>query len=334
MRLPCATLATLLAASVWQAAPAAGTLAPTLTRLSNVRSSYPHPSPDGTQVVFQSDRTGRWEVFVVGSDGKGLRQLTAGPGDQMTPKWSPDGKTIAFVSAPAVGEPGDVYLMAADGSGLRRLTDDPADDGHPAWFPDGTRIAFNSTRVTPDPSLPPAQQWHEVFSVDLEGGDVRQHTRCRTVCTYPAVSPDGRRVAYRKIVDGPALQWDFTPSQRNSEVFVAALDGSEERNLSNSGAYDGWPVWWPDGSAVVFASNRSGPARVASLWRAALADAAVTPLLPAHGDWGLAQPALSADARRLYVYLDHETLGGETGDVVVFALPPASDGAPVSEAAP
>ena len=328
MRLQRATAATVLVAA--QALAVSAAPAAALTRLSAVSSSYPHPSPDGTQVVFESDRTGRSEIFVVGADGNGLRQLTDGPGQQFTPKWSPDGRHIVYVSTPAAGEPGDLYVMAADGTGQRRLTDHPGDEGHPHWFPDGSRIVFNSNRTTPDPTLPFSRQWHEVFSVALDGSDVRQHTYCRTVCTYPSVSPDGRSIAYRKVLDGPALQWDFTPSERNSEVFVAALDGSGERNLSNSGAYDGWPVWWPDGRSLVFVSNRTGPAVTGSLWRADLASGAVSLLAPAQGDWGLTQPAVSTDGKRLYVYFDHETLGGETGDVVwldTASLPPPAPAA-------
>ena len=296
------------------AAATAGAAAP--QRLTPVQSSYPHPSPDGSKVVFQSNRTGSWQIFVVGTDGTGLRQLTDLPGDNQTPKWSPDGTRIVFAASTGEG-PSDILVMNADGSGVRRLVDHPADDGHPHWFPDGTRVVFNSSRTTPDPTAEWGQQWHEVFSVALDGSDVRQHTRCRAVCTYPSVSPDGRWLAFRKTVVAPGLQWDLTPAERNSEVFVVGLDGSGERNLSRSGAFDGWPAWPPDGRSVTFASNRTGPARVASLWSADLASGEVRQLARGEGDWGLVQPAWSADGTRVFAYMDHETIGGETGDVVV-----------------
>ena len=292
---------------------------PALRWLAGVRSSYPHPSPDGSRVVFQSDRTGRWEIFVAGVGGTGLRQLTDRPGDNVTPKWSPDGTRIVFAASPE-GQ-SDVFVMSADGSAVRRLTDHPGDDSHPQWFPDGSRIVFNSSRTTPDPAADWARQWHEVFSMAPDGGDLRQHTRCRSVCTYPAVSPDGRRLAFRKVVDGPGLQWDLTPGERNSEVFVAALDGSDERNLSRNGAFDGWPAWRPDGAAVVFASNRTGPALVASLWIAELTATEARPFLQARGDWGFVQPAFTRDGKQVFVYSDNESLGSEIGSVVVVELP-------------
>ena len=95
---------------------------------------------------------------------------------------------------------------------------------------------------------------------------IRRHTNCRSVCTYPSYSPDGTRIAYRKVVDAPGFQWDLTSALRNSEVFVADIDGNNERNVSNSAAFDGWPVFTPDGAGVVFSSNRAGPARVGH-WR-------------------------------------------------------------------
>jgi Tol biopolymer transport system component len=103
--------------------------------------------------------------------------------------------------------------------------------------------------------------------VNIDGNDLRQHTNCRTVCTYPSFSPAGTRLAYRKIVDTPSFAWDFTPGMRNSEVVVADADGSHEVNVSNNAAFDGWPAWSPDGTRIAFASNRAGPASVGQLYR-------------------------------------------------------------------
>ena len=56
-----------------------------------------------------------------------------------------------------------------------------------------------------------------------------------------------KRITYRKVIDGPAFQWDLSAIGRNSEVFVADADGSNEVNASKDAAFDGWPVWSPDG---------------------------------------------------------------------------------------
>lgn len=289
---------------------------PDPVRLTNIINSYPNPSPDGKRIVFQSNRTGRYELYVMQADGGGVTQITDRPGDNVTPVWSPDGNTIAFAAND--GDNSDIYLVNADGSNLVRLTTHPGDDSHPHWSADGGRIIFNSPRTTPDLSVDWLDQWHEVFSMKPDGSDLRQHTHQQTVCTYPSFSPDGKRILYRKITDTPGFAWDLSGRPRNSEVFAASIDGSDEVNLSNSAAFDGWPAWSPDGLRVVFASNRAGPANVGHLY---VVNADGTGLSRVtHGSWSYAQPAWSADGRRLFAYQNQETPAYEFGDVVVIEL--------------
>jgi len=118
-------------------------------RLTNVKDAYPMASPDLTRVLFQSDRTGDWEIYVVRADGTQLVRLTNSAGPDVTPVWSPDGKRIVFAYERDAGD-SEIYVMNADGSGQRRLTRQPGDDSHPHWSPDGSSIVFNSARATPD----------------------------------------------------------------------------------------------------------------------------------------------------------------------------------------
>ncbi len=64
--------------------------------LSNASDIHPRWSPDGKRLAFSSNRTGRYEIWVVAADGSGLLQLTDGPGDKTWPVWSPDGTSILF----------------------------------------------------------------------------------------------------------------------------------------------------------------------------------------------------------------------------------------------
>jgi Tol biopolymer transport system component len=286
-------------------------------RLTNIINSYPSPSPDGQRVVFQSNRTGRYEIYVMNIDGSGTEQLTDRAGDNVTAAWSPDGQRIAFAAND--GDNSDIYLMNADGGDIVRLTEHPGDDSHPHWSGDGSRIIFNSPRTTPDLSVGWLEQWHEVFSMKHDGSDLRQHTENKAVCTYPSFSPDGTRIVYRKITNTPGFSWNLSSSVRNSEVFVADADGGNEVNLSNSAAFDGWPVWSPDGRRVVFASNRAGPANVGHLYVINADGSGLQQIT--RGSWSYVQPAWSGDGARIFAYQNQETADFEFGDVVIIEAP-------------
>lgn len=289
-----------------------GAAADNVTRLTNVVNSYPHPSPDGTRVVFQSNRTGTQQVWMMDADGTNLAQITHEESGAETPKWSPDGRSILY--ATYVGEDNnDLFLVDADGTNRRQLTDGPGYDGHPSWSSDGMRIIFNSDRTTPTPGLGWSDRWHEIFSISASGDDLRQHTHLRSICTYPSFSPDQQRIAYRKVTQSAGMAWDLTLIERNSEIFVAESDGSNERNLSDSAAFDGWPAWSPDGEFIVFSSNRAGPANTGQLYLVRADGSGLRQVT--FGPWSHAQPAWSADGLALFAYQHQETSEYEFGDV-------------------
>src|SRR5262249_25207385 len=183
-------------------------------RLTNVADSYPMLSPDGSKILFESNRTGAAEIYVMNADGKNIVQLTHNKASNHCPIWSPDGSKILFASGR--DDESDIYVINADGSGQKRLTNQPGDDSHPHWSPDGKRIIFNSARTTPDLKADWSKQFHEVFTMKTDGSDVKQITSAKTVSTYPSFSPDGKRICFRRVVDEPGYQWDLTLSPRNS----------------------------------------------------------------------------------------------------------------------
>jgi Tol biopolymer transport system component len=103
----------------------------------------PNFSPDGTKLAFVRDGA----IYIIGTDGKGLREVTRASLDAARPRWSPDGSTLLFgnpdTASPAVGQ--NVYVVNADGTELHQLTNEtePNSAGAPAWAPDGTMIVFN-----------------------------------------------------------------------------------------------------------------------------------------------------------------------------------------------
>ena len=296
-----------------QETPAALRLTP--KRLTNITDSYPMLSPDGSKIVFESNRSGSAEIYVINTGGKGLVQLTSNKASNHSPIWSPDGTKILFASEG--DHQWDVYLMNADGSEQKRLTNQAGDDGHPHWSPDGKRVIFNSARTTPDLKAEWSKQFHEVFAMNADGSDVKQITNAKTVSTYPSFSPDGKRVCFRRVVDAPGYQWDLTSSPRNSEVFVMNADGTDAINLTKNGAFDGWPMWSPDGKKILFSSNRAGPANIGQLYVINPDGSGLQRITDGPGSF--VQPSWSRDGKKIFAHQHWET--EEFGNLVEFDVP-------------
>jgi Tol biopolymer transport system component len=291
---------------------------PSGTMLSQVRDSYPHLSPDGSRIVFQSNRTGSNQIWLMNQDGSGVTQLTNLPdAGAETPVWSPDGEHIAFAVYLAEGN-NDVFVMKSNGSDHRQVTFGPGYDGHPHWSFDGERIVFNSDRDTPDHGAPWNERWHDIWSVRVDGTEVIKHTDCRSVCTYGSFSPNGKAILYRKVDIETGLDWALEVTEKNSEIYVANRDGSGARKLASHPAFDGWPLWSPDGQWVVFASNRAGPALTGQLWFVKPDGEGLHQFTA--GDWGHAQPSFSAVGDQVLAYRFQEFPNWEYGGVVLLPI--------------
>lgn len=107
----------------------------------NGEDTSPAWSPDGTRIVFESERDGGREIWVMNSDGSGAIRLTSSDFGSRQPAWSPDGSKIAF--SRAVSSSGSaIFVMNADGSNVTRVTGELDVAAEPAWSPDGRKIAF------------------------------------------------------------------------------------------------------------------------------------------------------------------------------------------------
>ena len=199
----------------------------------------PQISPDGSRVVFVrvtvEEKENRYEaaLFAVATGNPDTpRRLTSGMRDT-SPRWSPDGKQIAFVRSVDKGghpQPGQIFLLRADGGDARALTDQPNGASEPSWSPDGRHIAFSS-ETGPD----------EARTSD------KDHKSDVKVITRAEYRSNGKP--------------DFLDSTRHTHVFTLDMSNGATNKPRPAQLTDGefdeqGTVWAPDGSKIYFTSDR------------------------------------------------------------------------------
>jgi Tol biopolymer transport system component len=204
---------------------------------SAATEEYPAFSADGALIAFgRRPRVGTGDIYVVKANGKGLRRITRGGGDETDPTWAPDGLHLAYTG---LGDDDEIYSVGADGRGAVDLTDNPDSDLDPAWSPDGTKIAFASNRDDP------TGEAYEIYVMDADGSNQVRLTHTPGDDGEPSWSPDGTHIAF---VTGPGDRAD---------IAVMDADGSNLTTITHNGrSFE--PAWSPDGTKIAFSSLVSG----------------------------------------------------------------------------
>ena len=167
---------------------------------NSYRDAGPSWSPDSAKIVFSGDPGGdsRDQIFVMDNDGANMRQLS-GSGDNLYPKWSPDGNQIVLrYKAGPRDRPGIGVLGASSHFGVPRwLMNPPAGDNHPDWSPDGDKIVFESYRdseFTRADTSAERRQGYEIYVVDRSGHNVTRLTNNDRYDGRPVWAPRKRGV--------------------------------------------------------------------------------------------------------------------------------------------
>ena len=187
--------------NIWRLqTPAPGapaSVVPAVAIASTRKDAIPQLSPDGQRIAFVSDRSGESEVWVADASGNNAVQLTSLAANPGFPRWSPDGRTIAFHCNSEDHPFGAVYLVSAEGGRTRRLTSNRSTDVFPSFSRDGRWIYFSSARTgTPT-----------IWRIPASGGEAVQMT------TVPALlaieSTDGSSLYFveSRTLETPGTLW-------------------------------------------------------------------------------------------------------------------------------
>ncbi|HYP25344.1 MAG TPA: hypothetical protein VE262_01385 [Blastocatellia bacterium] len=234
-------------------------------------------SSDGKKLIFQSTRDGRGcdQIYVMNADGSGQKMVSTGKGRTTCSYYLRGGNRILYSSTHLAGpdcpaKPDfsqgyvwalyptfDIFTAAADGSDVRRLTDARGYDAEATISPDGRNIVFTSTRSGD----------LDIYTMDIDGRNVKRLTTEVGYDGGPFFSADSKWIVYRayhpktekEVADYTRLLKQDLIRPSKLDIWVMRADGSEKRRVTDNGAANFAPYFFPDGRRIIFSSNMGDP---------------------------------------------------------------------------
>lgn len=202
----------------------------------------PSCAPDGRSVVFASDASGSYQIYLLRLDGGEPVALTTSAGMNFAPVFSPDGAQIAFVSTRQEGVP-TIWVMNADGSEQRQVTTELGRDTSPSWSPDGRQLLYSSEQFGP---------WNIFLTVtgdDVEGEfPVLPPEFSEANQLWPVFDPTGERIAY--------TIWPDLGDPQTADIWLLDFEQPEPAAIR---AGEGADIAWAWGDDTHLLASVGGP---------------------------------------------------------------------------
>jgi TolB protein len=216
----------------------------------------PRFSPDGQSIVFCSNRSGNWDIWMVKRDGTELTQLTRGSSDEVAPCFSPDGQRVTFTTWGRRSHQWEIWTLSIDHPGIRKFL---CHGMFPDWSPDGKRIAFQRARQR-------GTRWFSIWTVELVGDEARDPTEIAyndaSACIAPRWSPDGTTIVYCSV--SQTAVGDQDTATLPADIWLVDARSGTRLKLTDGAAATFNPTWSSTGR-IYFVSARSGTENVWSL---------------------------------------------------------------------
>ncbi len=206
---------------------------------------YPHYNNGRVVFTYLAD------IWIADENGQNIQRLTVNKARDVYPRFSPDGKWIAF-SSDRNGNL-DVFIIPSTGGTPKQLTTHSADDTVLGWSPDGKAVLFSSNRG--EDFMP------QLYLVSIDGGmPWKAGTDMGIQASY---SPDGKRIAYNQ--KGQVYWRKYYRGAYATDVMIMDVAAKHATKLTDFDGLDSWPMWGTDG-AIYFVSDRDGNG-LTNIWR-------------------------------------------------------------------
>ncbi len=191
-----------------------------LTKNADIRA--PAVSPDGGTVAYISKLSGNYDIWTMDADGSNNVRLTDDPADELTPAWSPDGKSIIYSSE------GNIWTVDRAGIRIKQLTDDEFSNGDPFFSPDGSKIVFASDRSGNS----------DLWLMNSNGTGAFQLTSDASEQKNPAWAPDGKNIVYVSNEDGDYNIWVMSLGNTGSQIEYTPSEDIDVNDDPNDSAIE------------------------------------------------------------------------------------------------